>query len=214
MDAGEDGPGLAWMQGPTSTPEHLIQTPGTGNWDFPADWTPDGGSLVFQATRGRTNDDIYVFDTETREVRPFLQTPFSESGIRLSPDGQWIAYVSDRSGRDEVYVQAYPVPGDAMQMSDSGGDEPVWAPDGRELFYRNGNRLMTVALGENPTIDPSPPQELFQGEFERIDIGGNNSNYDVSIDGRFVMIRRKNPLRPTVIHIVLNWPETLGVPTR
>ena len=170
------------------------------------------GSLVFQATRGRTNDDIYIFDTETREVRPFLETPFSESGIRLSPDGQWIAYVSDRSDRDEVYVQAYPDPGDAIQMSDNGGDEPVWAPDGRELFYRNGNRFMTVALSENPINNPSPPQELFQGDFERIDIGGNNSNYDVSSDGRFVMIRRKNPLRPTVINIVLNWSEALGVP--
>jgi len=214
-DFGEIGPGLAWMTGPGQPPEHLLRTPGRGNLDFPMTWSSNGLWLMFLASRSTGTRDIYLLQTETRVAEVFLETPFRELGARFSPDGQWVAYASDRSGRFEIYVQSFAGPGDPIQMSTNGGEEPVWARDGKELFYREGNKLMVVVLDATPTLDPSPPLMLFEGRFEKIVIGAGSANYDVSADGsRFVMVRRKNPLMPTVIDVVLNWPEALGVPAR
>jgi len=216
QDFGERGPGLAWMTGPSQPPEHLLQTPGAGNLDFPTSWSPGGRWLLFSARRDRTSADIYVLDTESRQTEPFMETPFFETGARFSPaDGRWVAYVSDQSGRREVYVRTFQGPGDAVQLSTNGGEEPVWSRDGGELFYREGDKLLAVALGADPTVSASPPQLLFEGRYEKTVFGGQNSNYDVSVDGRqFVMVRRKNLTTPTMIHVVLNWPEAIGSPTR
>ena len=72
-----------------------------------------------------------------RKAQPFLRTPFNETAPRFSPDGRWLAYISDESGRFEIYVQPYPGPGGKWQISTEGGTEPVWNPNGRELFYRS-----------------------------------------------------------------------------
>ncbi len=105
-------------------------------------WSPDGQMLAFQASGG-----IWVFPLEgERKPRPFLQTPFYDGGARFSPDGRWLAYVSDESGRFEIYVQPFPGPGGKWQISNGGGIEPVWAKNGRELFYRNGDRMMDVEI--------------------------------------------------------------------
>ncbi len=217
-DFGEEGPGMAWMSGPSQPPEHLLRTPGDGNWDFPTDWSPDGRWLLFSATRNRTTHNIYLLETESLQVEAFLETPFEETSARFSPDGEWVAYVSDQTGRREVYVRSFASQGDVVQMSTNGGEEPVWSRDGGELFYREGpegERLMVITLGADPTLSASAPQLLFEGQFEETIFGGQNSNYDVSPDGRrFVMVRPKNPVTPTAIHLVLNWPETLGVPAR
>ena len=217
-DFGEEGPGMAWMSGPSQPPEHLLRTPGDGNWDFPTDWSPDGRWLLFSATRNRTTQDIYLLETESLQVEAFLETPFEETSARFSPDGEWVAYVSDQTGRREVYVRSFASQGDVEQISTNGGEEPVWSRDGGELFYREGpegERFMAVTLGADPTLSASAPQLLFEGQFEETIFGGQNSNYDVSPDGRrFVMVRPKNPQTPTAIHLVLNWPETLGVPAR
>ncbi len=74
---------------------------------------------------------------------------------------------------------------------------------------------MAVTLGEDPTVNASPPRLLFEGQFEETIFGGHNSNYDISPDGRgFIMVRAKNVVTPTVVHLVMNWPETLGMPVR
>jgi len=211
----EVGPGLGWMTGPGQTTEHLLRTPGDGNWDFPTSWSPDGRWLLYTQRRDRTAVDIYLLDTESRQPETFLSTPFEEDGARFSPDGRWVAYVSDQSGRLEVYLRSFPDQGNAQQMSTNGGQEPVWSRDGNELFYREGDKLMAVTLGVDATSTASPPKLLFQGQFEKTRFGGRNSNYDVSPDGnRFIMIRRKNPVQPTVIHVVLNWPKALRIPTK
>lgn len=211
----EEGPGLALMAGPGQSPEPLLQTPGDGNWEMPNSWSLDGRWLLFSAIRGRTTHDLYRLNMETRQAEALLETPFFETAARLSPDGHWVAYVSDRSGRREIYVQPFPGPGDPIKISPNSGEEPVWARDGRELFYREGNKLMVVALGAGSTLDPSRPEPLFEGRFVKIEIGGGNANYDVSPDGRrFIMVRQKNPVTPTVIHVVFNWPEALRAPTR
>ena len=89
-----------------------------------------------------------------RQPQPFLRTPFDEFAPMFSPDGRWLAYLSDESGRLEVYVQPYPGPGGKWQISTEGGAEPVWARDGQELFYRsiNGDRMMAVEITTDPTF--------------------------------------------------------------
>jgi hypothetical protein len=152
---------------------------------------------------------------ETRQTEPFLDSPFLETNARFSPDGHWVSYVSDQTGQREVYVRSFERPQETLQISTNGGEESVWSRDGTELYYREGDRFMVVALDDDgSTLRAGPPQVLFAGRYERTIFGGESSNYDVSEDGRFVMIRRNNPQTPTEIHVVLNWPEALGVSGR
>ena len=211
-DTEGQGPGIAWQVGSGGKPEYLIASTGTGNWDFPASWSPDGRLLAYDHVRSRSLHDIYLFDTETRDSKPYLETPFDERGVRISPDGKWLAYIANDTGQFEVYIRSFPVAGNAVQISVGGGVEPVWSPDGSEIYYRQTNKMMSVALGPDPSENPSTPKILFEGTFDRIFIGGNLANYDVSpSDGRFVMIRRTNTDLPTEIHVVLNWPVSFGL---
>jgi Tol biopolymer transport system component len=111
----------------------------------PHSWSPDGHLLAFIEVNPTTGVDIWVLrmgdpsasSGQVRKAQPFLRTPFNESVPRFSPDGRWLAYISNESGRFEVYVQPYPGPGGKWQISTEGGMEPVWNRNGRELFYRN-----------------------------------------------------------------------------
>jgi Tol biopolymer transport system component len=107
----------------------------------PHSWSPDGQLLAFIEVTPTTGLDIWVLRLSDRKTQPFLRTPFNEGGPRFSPDGHRIAYISDESGQYEVYVQPYPEPGGEYQISTGGGSEPVWNPNGRELFYRNGDKM-------------------------------------------------------------------------
>ena len=134
----------------------------------------------------------------------------------FSPDGRWLAYVSDESGRYEVYVQPYPGPGGKWQISTGGGKEPLWARDGRELFYRNGEQMMAVEITTEPTFSAGTPRLLFEGTY----LSGTVflAYYDVSPDGqRFLMVQasEQQASDPTQINVVLNWFEELKqrVPT-
>jgi len=111
----------------------------------PSSWSPDGQLLAFHEINPATGVDIWVLrlgdpsasSGQGRKAQPFLRTPFNEASPRFSPDGRWLAYISDESGRYEIYVQPYPGPGGKWQISAEGGRGPVWNPNGRELFYRN-----------------------------------------------------------------------------
>jgi eukaryotic-like serine/threonine-protein kinase len=150
-----------------------------------------------------------------RRVQPFLQTPFNETSPRFSPDGQWLAYISNESGRYEVYVQPYPGPGGKWQISTEGGTEPAWNPSGRELFYRSGDRMMAVDVSTRPSFTVGKPHVLFAGRYEPSP--ATFSNYDVSPDGRrFLMLKPSETEQAyTQINLVLNWLEDLKrrVPT-
>jgi Tol biopolymer transport system component len=123
-----------------------------GNW-FPTDWLPDGRAVLATADRNR-GLDVVVLPVDGGPARPYAATRARESAARVSPDGRWVAYQSDESGRDEVYVDAYPTPGNRARISTAGGVHPVWGSQGRELFYWEGNRLvvarMTPAEGSRP----------------------------------------------------------------
>jgi serine/threonine-protein kinase len=147
---------------------------------------------------------------QVRKAQPFLQTPFNESAPRFSPDGRWLAYISDESGRYEIYVQPYPGPGGKWQISTEGGTEPAWNPNGRELFYRTGDKMMAVDIATKPGFTVGKPRMLFEGQYEVTP--GAFPSYDVSSDGqRFLMLKSSESAQaaPTQINVVLNWSEEL-----
>ena len=169
-----------------------------------------------KGNRNGSPDSIFILDVETGQAKAFQDTAAVETSPMISPSGDWIAYISDTNepGHHEVYVQPFPDGGRPIGISTSGGLEPLWSRDGRELFYWEGNRLMVVAIGTGPGLDPSLPTPLFETSFDRAQfgLGATAPNYDISGDGRFVMVRRTNPLTPTMINVVLNWPEVFGIP--
>ena len=124
------------------------------------------------------------------DPEPFLVTPFEERGAVFSPDGRWLAYVSNESGQDEVYVRPYPGPGLEFTVSTSGGTEPVWSPDGSELFYRSQDQLMAVAVDLGDTFRGETPRPLFADSYQRdLSATGGPANYDITPDGqRFIMV--------------------------
>jgi len=207
----EPGPGLAWIMGPGEPPERLLRTPEPGHLEFPTSWSPDGEWLAFVAERPGAGANIFLLPTrQPREPRALVATPANERAAMFSPDGRWVAYVSDVSGRDEVYVIPFLGSAEAIRMSTNGGVEPLWGRSGEELFYREGDRLMLVRARGGAWDSPDAPELLFEGRFARTQWAANVANYDVLPDGRFVMIRRKYPVAPTAIQVVLNWPAALS----
>jgi hypothetical protein len=178
--------------------------------NVPDSFSPDGQLLAFHEANPKSGEDIIVLRLTDRKVQPFLRTPFNEADPRFSPDGRWIAYMSDESGRSEIYVQPYPGPGGKWQISTDGGTEPVWNRNGRELFYRNGNRMMAVEITTQPNFALGNPRVLFEGPYVLATVP--ISNYDVSPDGRrFLMVKPTEQAQaaPTQINVVLNWFEEL-----
>ena len=177
----------------------------------PYSFSPDGAKVAFYDRRG-SDRDIRILDLETRKEEPFVVTEFNERSPSFSPDGRFIAYVSDASGQDEIYVQPYPGPGNRTVVSTDGGYGPVWRRDGKELFYRNGDRMMAVEVRTDTSpgeLSASAPQILFEGSFVSEPSGGSGSRtYDVSAYGqRFLMIDGGDTGRELLI--VLNWLEEL-----
>jgi Tol biopolymer transport system component len=132
-----------------------------------------------------------------------LQTPFNEGRARFSPDGRWIAYQSDESGRYEVYVASFQGSAGKWQISTDGGSDPDWSPDGRELFYLARNqKLMSVPITPGETLSPGTPQALFDVLTE----GGTRRNvYEVAPDGRRFMFLLPAGDSGTPITTVVNW---------
>jgi Tol biopolymer transport system component len=165
--------------------------------------------LAFHETPPTTGWDIWVLRLGDHKVQPFLRTQFNEASPRFSPDGHWLAYISDESGRYEIYVQPYPGPGGKWQISTEGGTEPVWNPNGRELFYRSGDKMMAVEIATQPDFSMGKPRVLFEGQY--LPTARASPNYDISPDGqRFLMLKaNEQASAPTQINVVLNWFEEL-----
>ncbi len=196
-------------------PERL--TSGAEGNQTPQSWSPDGQLLAFHHNHPTTQRDIWVFQLSDRKAQPFLRTTFTEGGATFSPDGRWVAYVSDESGRPEVYVQPYPRTGGKWQISTDGGTERVWARNGRELFYRSGNKMMAVETRTQPSFSAGKPRMLFEGQYLTNGFPFMSAAFDVSADGqRFLMVKETDQAAsPTQITVVLNWFEELKrrVPT-
>ncbi len=176
----------------------------------PHSWSSEGQLLAFIEVNPTTAIDIWVLRLGDRKPVPFLRTRFNEASPRFSPDGNWLVYTSDESGRYEIYVQPYPGPGGKWQISTDGGTEPVWNPTGRELFYRDGDKMMAVDISTQPGFAAGTPRMLFEGRYESPAVP--IANYDVSPDGeRFLMLKSAEQAEtaPTQINVVLNWFEEL-----
>ena len=185
----------------------------------PGSWSRDGRVLAFyrrpQKSASRDDRDLWLLQIGAEvEAKPFLATRFRERAPYLSPDRQSIVYVSDASGRDEVYVRPLGGPVSQTIVSNEGGTEPVWARDGKTIFYRNGRRLMSVSVGAHTGsgISLGEPRLVLEGNY-LLDASTARAvpNYDVSSDGtRFLMISDVDTAGGLErLSVVLNWFEEL-----
>ena len=205
-----------WMPADRSGAPELLTDIGT--MQSPETWSPDGKALAFtQMDDPESGSDIYILPMDgDRKPRALVRTKFSEGSPKFSPDGKWLAYSSNESGRPEVYAMAYPGPGAKIQISTDGGTDPVWRRDGRELYYRNGDRMMVVdVVGSNTLV--SKPKVLWEGKY-LAGVGSScgmagptSSNYDVTADGqRFLMIQdTSEKVECKLLRIVSNWSSDL-----
>jgi len=181
---------------------------------MPHSSAPDDRTSVFMS-----GNDIYTLSMDgDSEPQPIINTPAYECCAVFSPDGKWLAYVSDEGGRLNVYVRPYPGPDIKFLVSDEkGGGEPVWSPDGKELFYRNGNKMMVVPIQTEPAFSTGTPQVLFEGSYVKSTVIPGYQYYDISPDGSRFLLLKENVQQSSrnQIEIVLNWFEELKrlVPT-
>ena len=160
---------------------------------IPTSWSPDGEQLAVFDSRS----DIQIL-TRGDDYKPFLNGPNNERSGRFSPDGSAFAYVSDESGSEfQVYVTPYPGPGRRVPVSIDGGLSPIWSADGKELFFRQGSKVMAASIVLEPEIDVSTPVELFDGPYT-VDLSGHQ-RYDVAPDGRFLMVENSEDFRIVVV---------------
>jgi serine/threonine-protein kinase len=185
----------------------------------PFSWAKDGKTLLsWDLTSSPLQTDISMFSVEGDHARvPLLHATYNEDHPQISPDGQWMAYASNESGRNEVYVRPFPeVNKGQLRVSIGGGYGPLWSPDGRELFYRNGESVLAVSVKTNPSFQYGKPKVLFQGIYFYEFVGQAALPYwDISPDGkRFLMLKPYADTSPAAggprkINIVLNWLEEL-----
>ena len=172
---------------------------GTDLPEVPSDWSPDEKYLLYQVMDPENGDDLwYLRRKEARDgfdSVPFLQTSFQRGFQRsFSPQGRFVAYVSDQSGQDQVYVRPFPEGEGQWQVSAQGGrHSPRWSSDGKELFYVEADTLMAVEVSTSPSFTTGATTRLFRHP----NLWGNEQRYDVSADGqRFVSWKRSKATKP------------------
>jgi hypothetical protein len=154
--------------------------------------------------------DAWILDSKGGgEPVPFLVGPDNEGGLTFSPDGRYVAYVSDRSGRFEVYVSSFPDKAATWQISTSGGSEVVWRGDGQEITFRSGGDLVAVPVTTDPTFRAGTPAALFPVPYDGVLGSPNRPNYDVSRDGSWFLVVNNRDLNEPVerLEIALDWPR-------
>jgi eukaryotic-like serine/threonine-protein kinase len=203
-------PNLFWTDVFQQRPAERLAA--SDNLRIPGSWSPDGPTLAFVEQKPATGRDIWLLPLDRdRAARPFIDSPSDESAPRFSPDGRSLAYVSNETGRNEVYVRSVNNPARTRPVSTDGGAEPVWARDGSELFYRAGKKMMAASIA-GAEMRIAKPHALFEGEFEKGTIDA--ANYDVTVDHRFVMVQaaERSAAQPT-LHVLLHWFDTIAPPS-
>jgi Tol biopolymer transport system component len=200
-----DGSGRALRL--TNAPTEIRETA-----EFPNSWSPDGRTIAYvvvqRLTGGQPSRDVWLVSPgEKRQPRPWLETPFAESAAAFSPDGRWMAYVSEESGRKEIYVRSLSGEGGRIKVSNEGGVEPVWTRGGRELLYRNGSQFLSNEIQSEPGLAAGVPRPLFSGDFSP---GGREDapfEYAVSSDGNVIYATRAVPAPEPErrLAVVTNW---------
>jgi len=176
----------------------------------PGSFTPDGSVLLYYEVNTATSRDIWAQPMDGGDPIPLVVTEHNERAPTLSPDGRWFAYVSDESGKDEIYVRPYPDARTRWKISTDGGREPAWNPAAREIFYRVGDAMMAVPYGvssDGQTFEAGRPEVLFRGAYTFDSFG--NANYAVDRDGRRFAMVVGPPPGPSQLHVITNWFESL-----
>ena len=170
-------------------------------------WTTVAGFIGYQrgATAGQLREDVVHFQMGDSVVTPIVASPAAERMPALSPDGKWLAYTSTISGANEVYVRSYPQGGPSVMISSRGGADPLWSRDGRQLFYRSGSRILSVAHDPRASRAFGAPQVLFSGAFDF----SQERNWSLSPDGSFIMIKA-DPTMGRQLRVVFNWFDELA----
>jgi eukaryotic-like serine/threonine-protein kinase len=218
-----DGRMLAFGDGRSGTANVYWQSPRGGEIErlttsprrqVPTAFTRDGSRLVFGEAQPGGGWDLFTLALdESRRIEPLLRSEYSEMNPAFSPDGRWLAYSSDESGRVEIYVRPFPdVSRARWQVSANGGSKALWSRDGSEIFFVSPNReLMSAAVSFDPELTPGPITPLFDASAYTIPEHGTGGRpYDLSADGsRFLMLRRSDarddPLRAARLVVVVNW---------
>ena len=196
----------------------LLLAPGKLTFPAPVSWSPDGKTLAVQAQGTKGGNDIWLIDADGKgDPRPLMQTPYHEAGAQFSPDGRFIAYESNETGRPEIYVSSLPPGSGKWQISDGGGAQAQWSRAGRELFFRTAEGVMAVGLAiEGGSLRAGKPTTLFKGAY----LGGlrgillpgyNFPDYDAAPSGQsFAMLEGKGEKRQTTkAKVVIGWFQEL-----
>jgi serine/threonine protein kinase len=178
---------------------------------YVTDWSRDGRFILYHAGTGETKRDVWVLPLfGDRQPFPFLRTKADEAQAQFSPDGHWIAYASDETGRMEVYIQAFPSSGGKWPVSRGGGIQPLWRGDGRELFFIGADQqLMAVGIHLAATPEVGLPKQLFHTHIPVVQSGvAQRPEYSVTRDGQRFLVNRPL-LDAEPLNVVLNWPAAL-----
>jgi dipeptidyl aminopeptidase/acylaminoacyl peptidase len=162
-------------------------------------WSPGAKVLAYTDNDPNSGNDIWTLSIDDRKAQPLVRTSAEETAPAFSPDGHWIAYQSNRTGRPEVYVQAFPAAGGASPVSNAGGTQPMWR-GAHEIIYRRGQSVMSVQIVTVPAFRPGEPAELFRTPHSLI---------DVMPDGRLLMVTATLAPPVTELEIVVNWFQEL-----
>jgi eukaryotic-like serine/threonine-protein kinase len=208
-----------WMPADQSGPAELLTD--IGSMQSPESWSPDAKTLAFtQMDDPQSGSDIYALPLDgDRKPQVLWRTKFSEGSPKFSPNGKWVAYSSNESGQPEVYLRAYPT-GEKIPISNSGGTDPLWRGDGRQLYYRLSDLMMVVDVSYGRSLEVSKPRVLWRGNYlagagSSCGMAGPTSaNYDVTPDGeRFLMIEDASPdAESELLRVVFNWSLELKDP--
>ena len=198
--------------GGSDPPELLARELFPGSFLWPGSWSSDGKNLVCLVRPDPNSaNDLWILPVEgERTPRPLRSTKPNESNPRFSPDGRWLAYVSDESGVNEVYLMTYPDLGHIFPVSSGGGRLPIWSRDASELYYKDDEGMMAVQIGSDPNTPVGPPERLFLFADLNFEAGNYGPVSDVSRDGRFLANKKvsdEDPGRQLIC--VQNWFEEL-----
>jgi Tol biopolymer transport system component len=178
---------------------------------WPRDVSPDGKLLLYQEWSAATRGDLKVLSLSgDRRPRDFIASPYDDDEGVFSPDGRRAAYVSDESGRKEVFVASFPEPSQRIRVSSDGGTQPRWSRDGRELFYvSKSTTMMAAPFDPSSGVPTAPPVRLFDVPLSYAFAWHLPFRYDVAPDGRFLAIVRASKDPPPPLVLVFNWQAGL-----
>jgi Tol biopolymer transport system component len=180
-----------------------VLLPNTSPIDYPTSLTPDGQTLIVQRITPTTAADLYTTPARGGPLTPLLVTNAYEAAAQISPDGKWFAYVSNESGRTNVYLKPFRGPDQKWTVSSQGGTHPVWSVDGRRIYYRSGDQMIGVDVTTAPDVRLGDPHVLFE---KRYSFGQSITlaNESISHDGKDLLMVEQLP-DSRYLNLILNW---------